>query len=88
MSIDNSVGRYCNWRALNITITTFTNNRGAIIQVVIQHTPSRLPGWTNTSGRVLVTTYTLLLYSPVSVCFTSCDSHISNHTTMGTLQIN
>ena len=72
--------------AFNLTIMTFTNPTGTIIQVVIQNTPPELSAWTNTPRRVLLATCTLLFFSPDSVCFTPCDSHTPNHTTMGTLQ--
>jgi len=72
--------------AFSLTIMMSTNTTGTVIQVVIHNTPPELPGQTTTPGHVLLATNMLLLFSPVSVCFTSCDSHTPNHTTMGTLQ--
>jgi len=50
--------------AFNLTIMTFTNSTGTIIQVVVQNTPPELSGWTTTPSRVLLATRTLLLFSP------------------------
>ena len=73
--------------AFSLTITAFTDTTDIIFQVVIQSTPPESPDSTTTLVRVLLATYTLLLFSPVSVCLflVTCfakshnNGYISNH---------